>query len=141
MPSSPQIEFFVHDLWLFRVETDDTVDGEDGEEIDPAWIADEEEDFREELDKNGDGKLDREEIEAWVMPNDYYNLVEEAKHLISEADSDKVFQFRCVSNCYKKCLRTVFRHAELHVEEMLTSGSKVALCLFCMLGPILECNN
>lgn len=68
---------------------DDTVDGEDGEEFDPAWIADEEEDFREELDKNGDGKLDREEIEAWVMPNDYYSLVEEAKHLISEADSDK----------------------------------------------------
>lgn len=88
----------------FHVETDDTVDGEDGEEFDPAWIADEEEDFREELDKNGDGKLDREEVEAWVMPNDYYSLVEEAKHLISEADSDKVFiVFRCVYNCYKKC--------------------------------------
>lgn len=69
---------------------DDTIGDEDEEENDPEWTAEEEEDFREELDKDKDGKLNREEIAQWVIPNDYDHSLEETTHLFSEADSDKV---------------------------------------------------
>lgn len=41
-------------------------------------------------DKNGDKVLDREEVATWIMPTDYDHTLNEAKHLIFEADDDKV---------------------------------------------------
>lgn len=48
------------------------------------------EEFKSHLDKNGDGKLDREEIQAWIIPNDYNHVDEEAKHLLHESDANQV---------------------------------------------------
>ncbi|THD20042.1 Reticulocalbin-1 [Fasciola hepatica] len=40
-------------------------------------------------DKNGDGKLDKEELVNWVTPGFERTAVSEAEHLIMETDSDK----------------------------------------------------
>ena len=40
-------------------------------------------------DKNKDGKLDRDEIRAWVLPNNQALAMEEAVHLIHETDSNR----------------------------------------------------
>ena len=60
---------------------------DDGEESD--WVATEREQFREHRDTNKDGKLDKNEVQAWIMPDDYNHADAEAKHLIYEADDDK----------------------------------------------------
>lgn len=59
-------------------------------EDEPAWIAVEIENFRSFRDKNGDGVMDREEIRNWILPADYDHTLNEAKHLIYEADENKV---------------------------------------------------
>ena len=48
------------------------------------------EEFRKEMDKDGDGKLNREEIYHWLVPDDFDHIVDESNHLFSEADDDKV---------------------------------------------------
>ena len=42
-------------------------------------------------DKNNDGSLDKEEISNWISPPDYDHAHAEAKHLIYEADTNKVY--------------------------------------------------
>ena len=37
-----------------------------------------------------DGVLDLDEVQHWVMPDDYDHAIAESKHLIYEADTDKV---------------------------------------------------
>ena len=37
-----------------------------------------------------DGVLDQNEVQQWVMPDDYDHAIAESKHLIFEADTDKV---------------------------------------------------
>lgn len=55
----------------------------------PNWLQDEKDNFKEHLDKNGDGKLDRDELTAWIIPDDGMFGMEEAEYLMSEADIDK----------------------------------------------------
>ena len=61
---------------------------EGGEE--PDWIKAEKENFKTFRDKNKDGVMDREEIANWILPNDFDHTLNEAKHLIFEADENKV---------------------------------------------------
>lgn len=61
-------------------------DGED----EPEWVAVEVENFRSFRDKNKDNVLDREEVNNWILPTDYDHSLNEAKHLIYEADQNKV---------------------------------------------------
>ena len=65
----------------------DMIQGEDGEE--PDWVATEREQFAKYRDTNDDGKLDLQEVRAWIMPDDYNHADAEAKHLIYEADDNK----------------------------------------------------
>jgi hypothetical protein len=47
--------------------------------------------------------MDREEIAAWILPNDYDHTLNEAKHLIHEADENKVTNkasFALFHECY-----------------------------------------
>lgn len=37
-----------------------------------------------------DGKLDMEEVKAWVIPEDYDHSSAEATHLVAASDVDKV---------------------------------------------------
>ena len=69
----------------------DVVGDDNEDEEDDSWIKEEEEEFHSELDRNGDGTLDREEISHWVLPEDSDHIDEEIKHLFSEADQDKVW--------------------------------------------------
>ena len=55
-------------------------DGQDRE-----WILVEEERFTD-YDKDKDGKLDKDEIRAWVLPDNSEAATEEAEHLIEKAD-------------------------------------------------------
>ena len=41
-------------------------------------------------DKDGDGKLNREELKQWIMPENYDHAKAEAAHLIYESDTDSV---------------------------------------------------
>lgn len=62
---------------------------EDGQE-EPDWVKSEREQFAEFRDKNNDGKMDNEETLDWILPEDYDHAEAEAKHLVHEADADKV---------------------------------------------------
>ena len=41
-------------------------------------------------DKDGDGKLNRNELKEWIMPEGYDHAKAEATHLIYESDVDSV---------------------------------------------------
>ncbi|XP_065911418.1 calumenin-B-like [Dysidea avara] len=60
----------------------------DGE---PEWLKEERRNFQEKLDKDGDGKLDKDELTAWIAPDNSKGLfaMEEAEYLMGEADTDK----------------------------------------------------
>ena len=66
---------------------------EEGED-EPDWVKTEREHFNKHRDKNNDGSLDKEEISAWISPPDYDHAHAEAKHLIYEADTNKVSGYR-----------------------------------------------
>lgn len=59
----------------------------------PDWVATEREQFADFRDLNKDGKLDKEEIQHWILPKDYDHAQAEARHLVYESDVDKVFRF------------------------------------------------
>ena len=64
-------------------------DKEEGAE-EPEWVKTEREQFTEYRDQNKDGKMDKEEVKSWILPDNYDHAEAEAKHLMYEADSDKV---------------------------------------------------
>ncbi|KAF6027535.1 calu [Bugula neritina] len=60
-----------------------------GKETEPEWVTTEREHFEKWRDLNKDGFLDSNEIQHWVMPDDYDHAIAESRHLIYEADSSK----------------------------------------------------
>jgi len=66
----------------------DMVGEQEESKEEPEWVTEEKEYFVK-LDKNSDGKLDAAEVKEWIMPADDEHAREEAKHLITEADSNK----------------------------------------------------
>lgn len=50
----------------------------------------EREQFNNKRDKNGDGRMDLEEIGEWILPKDYNPSLSEAMHLIQKADDNEV---------------------------------------------------
>ena len=71
--------------------------GEGKEE--PEWVSNEKKQFSEFRDKNGDGKMDKDEVRDWILPEDYDHVASEAKHLLMESDVDKVFMI-CIQQIY-----------------------------------------
>ena len=65
-------------------------------EEEPDWVKTEREQFGNYRDKNGDGKMDHEEVKNWIIPPNYDHSEAEAKHLIHESDLNKVC-FVCLS--------------------------------------------
>lgn len=55
----------------------------------PDWVASEREMFTTTRDKDGDGKLNKEEMTEWIMPSGFDHAEAEARHLIHMADDDK----------------------------------------------------
>lgn len=71
------LEEYIGDMWP------------DKNEEEPEWVKTERETFKTVRDKNGDGKMDLEEVKNWIMPPDYDHSEAETRHLIHESDSDK----------------------------------------------------
>ncbi|XP_061174316.1 calumenin-like isoform X3 [Saccostrea echinata] len=71
------LEEYIGDMWP------------DKNEEEPDWVKTERETFASQRDKNGDGKMDLDEVKNWIIPPDYDHSEAEAKHLISESDSNK----------------------------------------------------
>lgn len=69
----------------------------------PDWVKTEREHFNKHRDKNNDGSLDKEEISAWISPPDYDHAHAEAKHLIYEADTNKVSTYRSTIEVEMRC--------------------------------------
>lgn len=68
-------------------------DEDDESDTEAGWSAEDEEEFRKELDKDGDGFLNKDEIYHWLVPDDYDHITDESNHLFSEADTDNVSWF------------------------------------------------
>ena len=60
------------------------------DENEPDWIKLEKENFKTLRDLNKDNVMDRDEIADWILPVEYDHSLSEAKHLIHEADENKV---------------------------------------------------
>lgn len=58
------------------------------EGFEPDWVKREREQFSEARDLDGDGKMDQEEVKAWIMPDGFDHVEAEARHLIFESDRD-----------------------------------------------------
>ncbi|XP_037616656.1 calumenin-A [Sebastes umbrosus] len=67
---------------------DDLYTPQEGEP-EPDWLGSERQDFKEQKDKNKDGKMDKQEILAWILPTDEPLADNEAKHLMKESDANK----------------------------------------------------
>ncbi len=59
-----------------------------GEE--PEWLQSERDQFKNYRDKDGNGRLDIEEVGDWIMPKEYDHAHAEANHLMHHADTNKV---------------------------------------------------
>ncbi|MDG6100208.1 hypothetical protein EXU34_22375 [Alteromonas sp. ZYF713] len=55
----------------------------------PDWVQSEREMFKEHRDKDGDGKLNQEEMRDWIMPVGFDHAEAEARHLVGIADDNK----------------------------------------------------
>ena len=69
---------------------DDMLPDMDDDEDEPDWLKTEREQFAAFRDKDGDGKLSRQEVAEWIMPEDYDHSEAETKHLLFESDGDRV---------------------------------------------------
>jgi len=95
-------------VWIlvFGLDADDVATEEDDEDEDESdneagWTAEDEEEFTKELDKDGDGMLNRDEIYQWLVPSDFDHIVDESDHLFKEADDDGVcINSFCLATCF-----------------------------------------
>ena len=69
------------------------------DEPEPNWVQSEREQFSTHRDKDADGRLSKEEVAQWVMPDGFDHAKAEAAHLVYEADVDKVCVCVCVCVC------------------------------------------
>ena len=54
------------------------------------WKEEETENFRARRDKNGNGWMERDEVQVWMFPPGSDPALNEARHLFYHADDDKV---------------------------------------------------
>lgn len=72
----------------------------------PDWVLSEREQFNDFRDLNKDGKLDKDEIRHWILPQDYDHAQAEARHLVYESDKNKVgSMFRAIDQQEADCSR------------------------------------
>lgn len=75
------IDEFLRDMWDAA---------ENGNATEPEWLQTERDNFRKYRDLDHDGKMNRREVELWLMPIDYDNIQAETAHLFREADENQV---------------------------------------------------
>ncbi|GAA32149.2 calumenin [Clonorchis sinensis] len=69
---------YIDDLWV----------PSNPSEEEPDWIKDERKHFDDERDKDHDGKLDKEEVKAWIFPPGDDHVESEVSHLLNSCDKD-----------------------------------------------------
>jgi len=62
--------------------------GDRSQDKEKEWLVEEKDRFDNELDKNGDNVLNKEEIAAWIIPSNEEIATEEVDHLFAGADED-----------------------------------------------------
>ena len=62
------------------------------------WVRTEREQFGAFRDKDGDGRMNRDEVAHWIMPADYDHSAAETRHLMFESDLDRVRLLACTSS-------------------------------------------
>ena len=81
-------------FWAVSVDTACVWSGdlwpEKSTESEPDWVKTEREQFVKYRDTNKDGKMDKDEVQEWIMPDEYDHAKAEATHLIHESDADQV---------------------------------------------------
>lgn len=71
---------------------------EDREGEEPEWVKTERVQFTDYRDKNKDGRMDKSEVADWILPPDYDHITSEVKHLVAEADENKVRSHQLLLN-------------------------------------------
>ncbi|MCL4126530.1 UNVERIFIED_CONTAM: hypothetical protein GTU68_061764 [Idotea baltica] len=66
----------------------DMYKGDYEDEEEPDWVSSERDQFNNFRDKDKSGFMELEEVRQWIMPPDYDHAYAEAKHLITESDTD-----------------------------------------------------
>ena len=61
-----------------------------GDDDEPDWVKTEREQFVAFRDKDGDKRMNRDEVSNWIMPADYDQSEAETRHLMFESDGDRV---------------------------------------------------
>ncbi|KAK6044818.1 hypothetical protein COOONC_17677 [Cooperia oncophora] len=56
----------------------------------PDWVQSEREMFKEHRDKDGDGKLNQEEMRDWIMPVGFDHAEAEARHLDGKLSPEEI---------------------------------------------------
>ncbi|KER21986.1 hypothetical protein T265_09816 [Opisthorchis viverrini] len=69
---------YIDDLWVPSSPSEE----------EPDWIKDERKHFDDERDKDHDGKLDKEEVRAWIFPPGDDHVESEVSHLLHSCDKD-----------------------------------------------------
>jgi len=80
------LQEYIDDIW--GDEDDDDEEDEEGGDGEPEWVRTEREQFVQFRDKDSDGRLDKEEIREWIIPEDYDHSSAEAAHLMRSSDED-----------------------------------------------------
>ena len=76
-----ELEEYINDLWPM-------FERKEGDE-EPDWVAAEREQFHTHRDKDKNGKLDKQELGDWIIPEDFDHAEAESRHLIYESDANK----------------------------------------------------
>ncbi|XP_060086345.1 calumenin-like [Ylistrum balloti] len=85
--------FISLDEYISDVYDEDDEDDEHDEaphDGEPDWVVSERQQFQSHRDRNGDGKLDNDEVKEWIMPEDFDHSGAEATHLVNSADDNRV---------------------------------------------------
>ncbi|XP_033751878.1 calumenin-like isoform X1 [Pecten maximus] len=80
------------DEYISDVYDEDDEDDEHDEaphEGEPDWVVSERQQFESHRDHNKDGKLDKDEVREWIMPEDFDHSGAEATHLMNSADENR----------------------------------------------------
>lgn len=59
----------------------------------PDWVNIEKEQFNTIRDKDGNSKLDVQEVRDWIFPENYDHVDSEAQHLLVNSDDNKVTHY------------------------------------------------
>lgn len=76
------LDEYMNDLWT----------PEEENQGEPEWLTQERAHFSQHRDKNGDGKLDKEELGEWLLPTGYDYIEAEAGHLMQSVDDNSDYK-------------------------------------------------